>query len=237
MNDDLERRILYALATPLARLAARAGLSLNEVREVVDVAYYREARRRDLKMREIRELMDVSMSTATRLSRRLKSFFAQPEDEHGVHRRILALLWAEPLSATKVASAMADVDVDTVNRALSEMLADGRVDVEPGRTQRYALSTGVYRFTDHQPLARFQALNSFATSVAHAVEARFFDDQEHAFVRTNRLRMRVCDLPLAREFYESSVHPFLAELDAAVTEDDESTAVRFTTMFAEDLDA
>ncbi len=235
MKDaSLHRRLIYAALTPAARLAARMGVGASELGELDQIAYYREARRRGMKMREIQELLDISSSTAARLSKKLSDFFSEPHAEHGVGRRILNASWAEPLTRTKLGSVLDDVDADELDVALDKLLDEGRLEIVPGRTDRYRLTSAIYRFTENAPLARFEALNSFLVAVSLAIEARFLDEDERALVRTNRLRVRDEDFEDLKRFYEETVHPFLAELDARVDDDADSTAIRFSILWSPD---
>lgn len=137
----------------------------------------------------------------------------------------------------KLAAALPDVDEEKLASAVSEMVETGRLEALEGRTTRYALTAAVYRFTEDDSLARFEALNSFLVAVSQAIEARFFDEEPRALVRTNRLRVRDEDLDDLRRFYEETVHPFLATLDGRVTADDPSTPIRFSILWAPDPEA
>ena len=237
MEKGFHRRMLYGSLTPAVRICARLGVSITELREIAEIAYYREVKRRGHRLRELQSLMDVSSSTAMRISKRLTEFFSEPHTRHGVHRRILNTCWAEPLTLNKLSAALPDVDENILESAVMEMVEDGRLEALEGRTTRYELTAAIYRFTENEALARFEALNSFLIAVSQAIEARFFDDEPNALVRTNRLRVRDEDVDELRRFYEETVHPFLAQLDGRVTAETGSRPIRFSILWAPDPEA
>ena len=71
-HHPLIRRALFALARPLARLAASQRLSLTELKRLIESAYYAELRQRDLTVRETCELLEISPSKAALLAQSLR---------------------------------------------------------------------------------------------------------------------------------------------------------------------
>jgi hypothetical protein len=61
-QQESRRRIAFAVLAPFARVAVNWRLPLREAKQLIELAYYAEARRRGYKLREVAELLSVSMS-------------------------------------------------------------------------------------------------------------------------------------------------------------------------------
>ena len=234
MSDDLVKRLTYAALRPAARLAVRGGFALRDMKKLIELAYYQEARRRGLKMKEISQLMSISMAKVGLLSKDLKEYFLQPELEHGVGRQILSLLWAAPLSEARIAQALPEFEADEVSAALRQLVDDGRITPLDGRTEVYALAAPMHRLQTDPWMAKVDGLNTLLDSVSLAVHGRFFRDDKRSMVRNVAFRVRDEDLDRLREHYEQQLFPLICELDEAVSGTDDSVPIRLSILWAPD---
>lgn len=234
MSRDLLPRLTFAALRPAARLAVRGGFALRDIKKYMELAYYQEARRRGLKMKEISELMSISMAKVGLLSKELKEYYLDPEQEHGIARQILSLLWAAPLSEARIAQALPEFDADEVRAALEQLVEQSRIRVTGARTQTYELAAARHRLQTAPWMAKVDGLNTLLDSVSHAVRARFFDDDERAMVRNVAFRVRPEDVDTLKRHYEEHLFPLICDLDEAVSSDEESIPIRFSILWAPD---
>ena len=233
-HNELQKRLLIALLNPVARLALRFEAPVKYVRELTELMYYREARRKELKHEEIQQIMDVGMSKVASLSKRLKATLGAEQTALGLERRIIMLLWAQPLTATKICNALDDTPEDQVTATLERMVEQKRLEHVEGRTLRYALTSGRYRLVEDRWVARFEALNSFTRTVQTAIEARFLDDDPDAFVRNLRFHVRDADRPRLRKLYEEALFPLVNELEEASQKHGDGRAIQLALVWAND---
>ena len=222
---ELQDRVLYALLGPSSRLARLFGTQLGTLRDLAEMAYYHETKRQGMKMKEVAELMDVSISKVALLSRALKENFLREEAQAELPRRIEFMLWAQPLSLAKIKQVLTDVSAQDVNRAIRELLDEGRIIKEKQDANvLYRLAISTDRRVWDSWLARVDGLNNVLRNVTDAIYARFFTSEQAAFARTLTFRVRPEDLERLQEFYEKQLFKLVQELDAA-TEDEPGTAV------------
>lgn len=232
--SDLVSRLAYAALRPAARLAVRGGLALRDVKKLMELAYYQEARRRGLKMREIAELMSISMAKVGALSKDLKEYYLQPELDHGIGRQILSLLWAAPLSEARIAQALPEYDGAEVAATVARLVEEGRIVPLDGRTEMYELAAPMHRLETDPWMAKVDGLNTLLDVLSKAVRARFFDADERALVRNVAFRVRPEDLDALRHHYEETLFPLICELDEAAGDDERSVPIRLSLLWAPD---
>ncbi|MBN1947200.1 MAG: hypothetical protein JW797_16130 [Bradymonadales bacterium] len=231
-------RVLYSALLPAVRFAAAASIPLKELKRLIELAYYQEARRRRFKLKEITRLLSVSMAKAGLLSRQLKEHFARPESERGLPRRILALLWAGPLSEVRIAQVLDDVESSELSEALRVLQAEQRIEAEQGRTVvRYRLAAPQHRLVHDHWMARIDGLNNLMRSISQAVEARFLGSDERAFARTLSFRVKSEQVPKLEQLYREQIFPLVTQLDAEVGEEDGSLPLTLSITWAVDQEA
>lgn len=234
-TTDLAERLTFAALRPAARIAVDAGFALRDMKKFMELAYYQEAKRRGLKMKEVRALMSVSMAKVGLLSKDLKEHFLQAEQEHGIARQILSLLWATPLSQARIVQAMGEFEPDEIADALEQLEEQGRVRrTNGGATEIFELAAAQHRLATDPWMAKVDGLNTLLDSVSRAVRARFFDDDGRAMVRNVAFRVRVEDLDRLKQHYEEQLFPLICELDDAVEGDADSVPIRLSILWAPD---
>jgi len=234
--DELRLRVIFSLLMPAARVALSAGAALKDVKHLMELALYQEARRRRLKMREMTSLLSISMSKVGLLSKQLKEHYARPDAEQGLQRKILTLLWSGPLSEQKIVQALGDDLAEDIRVALERMEADQRIEPETGSTVlRYKLGAARYRLVHAPWMARIDALNNLTHSVIQVVEARFFDNDPNAFARTLNFHAQPDDVDRLKAQYEQ-LFALICELDAATAPGDDSIPLQLSILWSPERD-
>jgi len=236
--NDIEHRLVFAALLPAVRLATTFSIPLRGMKSILELAAYKEVRRRNLKMTQIREIMDVGMTKVGELSRQLKSQFSQPDTQYGLPRRILALLWAMPLTELKIAKALPEEEPEDVSRALAELVEQGAVLSQAGRrVDTYRAASGSYYLVRDEMMSRIDALQNLMHSVVQVSEARFLNDDTRAFSRNLGFRVRPEDLPQLQKLYEEHIFPLVCALDEAATGDESSVPLNLSVFWAPDESA
>lgn len=230
-------RVLYPLLIPAVRLAASASLPLKELKQLIELAYYQEARRRRLKLKELTSLLSVSMAKVGLLSRQLKEHFSRPESERSLPKRICALLWGGPLSEARMGQVLDDVDPEDLSQTIKELVDEHQVEIEPGRTVlRYRLAAQQFRVAHDFWMARIDGLSNFMRAVAQTVEGRFITDDEHAFARQLSFRIKAEQVGEFERLYREQLFPLVTRLDAEAQDDPRSLPLTLTIAWVVDKD-
>lgn len=218
--EELHWRIIYSLFLPAVRLASLFGLPLKEMKDWLGVAYLHELKRRGLGQQESAAHIDVSRRTIIELTRRLRENFFAPERHEGATRKILFMLWAEPMTLGRLKQAFED-EVKLAD-LLDEMTLAGVLECEErSGVVSYKLNRGAFRLYRDNWIARIDALNNQLEHLADTIFARFLKRDEESFVRTVTLSMRKQDVPRLEELYREVIFPALVELDEAASQSDE----------------
>ena len=236
-QQESRRRIAFAVLAPFARVAVNWRLPLREAKQLIELAYYAEARRRGYKLREVAELLSVSMSKLGLLSRDLKEIFDEGTTGQTTARRILSVLGAGPLSEAKLLSVLDDVETEAVKAVLAEMVEQKLLEVVAGRTPLYRLASGQYRLVREPWMARYDALNHLMTAIGQTVDARFERTDPSAMARTLSFKIWPDDVARLAELYEKQVVPLIVELDRQAGADGaEGISMNVAMMWAPDSD-
>lgn len=192
------RRLTYALMGPAARLASHFNLNLSDVRQLMDMAYFHDARRRGLTLQQIADSMGISLSKAALLSKALKENFVDVEAQAELPRRIEFMLWAEALSLARMKQVLA-FSAKEVNDAVKQLERDGRI--AKNNDGVYELQVSTDRRVWGTWIARMDGVNNALKNVGDAVFARFFRPNLPAFARTLAFRVLPEDVAELQAFY------------------------------------
>jgi hypothetical protein len=231
-SREMGRRVLYTLLEPAVRLAFTLGVSMKELIDWLQMAYYHETKRNGLKVMETARLLNVTPRTVTTLSQRLKMNFLCMSEENDLARRIEFVLWAGPLSEIRLCNALEDDPPEQVREVLAQLVANGRVVRENGRTVTFRIARHQVRLARDTLQARLDGLSNLLGSVANAVYGRFFKEEPLAFARTITLRVREQDLDRLGELYEKVLWERLVEIDRAAAEDPTAHTVDLSIVYA-----
>ena len=233
-QQESRRRIAFAVLAPFARVAVNWRLPLRAAKQLIELAYYAEARRRGYKLREVAELLSVSMSKLGLVSRDLKEIFDEGTAGQTTARRVLSVLGAGPLSEAKLLSVLDD---EAVKAVLDDMVAQQLLEIVQGRTPLYRLAAAQYRLVQEPWMARYDALNHLMTAIGQTLDARFERTDPNAMARTLSFKIRPEDRAQLTELYEKQIVPLIVELDAAaVAAGDAGVAMNVAVMWAPDND-
>lgn len=236
-QQESRRRIAFAVLAPFARVAVNWRLPLRAAKQLIELAYYAEARRRGHKLREVSELLSVSMSKLGLMSRDLKEIFVEGAAGQTTARRVLSVLGAGPLSEAKLLSVLDDVEAESVKAVLANMVEQLMLELVAGKTPLYRLAAAQYRLVQEPWMARYDALNHLMTTVGQTIDARFERGDGAAMARTLSFKVRPEDHGQLTELYERQIVPLIVALDgAAVAAGAEGVAMNVAIMWAPDND-
>ena len=223
-RNELKQRVLYAMLLPAVRLAHAFGVSLKDLRGLVDSAYFQELRSAGLTHQEIAAALQVSKRTAVNLSRQTREQFIGPRIHHNLPRRIEFMLGAEPMGEGRVHQLLSEVELEDVRQALVELLEQGRIREVPGRTLKYEPAATVRSLPRDTWMARIGGLNSFTENFTNAVFGRFFRDEPRTFARTLTFRGGPRVFEALADFYQDNILPGLQAMQAEDREQDSEPA-------------
>lgn len=229
---DLRERVLYTTLLPFVRMAGVLGSSLRDLTDLLEMAYFHEARTRGMRLREIASLFGVSMRKAAQLSHRLKHNFLSADEQVGLPRRIEFLLWGEPLSRARIARALPDVPQEAVHAALARLVAEERVRRRRrGRVEVYERTRKNSRLVEAKWENRLDGLGHLLANVASAIYGRCFREEEKALIRTISFYLRAEDLGALQRIYER-VWEDVQRLEAAAESDPQALRMELSLVFS-----
>ena len=131
----------------------------------------------------IAEHLGVSRRKVDQLSRLLDNFerFVAPEDGESLQRRIEFMLWAQPMTRSRLKQVLPRWDDIEIETALANLQSAGRVTLRDGA---FRITTPERRLVRDDWLARVGGLTHQLASVSSAAVGRFFNDDDRAFART-----------------------------------------------------
>ncbi len=229
-QEDVQ--VVYTALAVAVGLAEHLRLGVKEVKRLAELSYFHHARRRGLKLREIAELMGVSAPKVGLLSKQFKAHFAAAEVAHGLHRRVLTLLWARTQTRQWLLRALEDFAPDDVHAALDALIAQGKVVEVPGRTPRYQVAEGKHRMVNDAWLARLDGLQDMMSAVGLTIQRRIFDRDARAFARSVRVDVLPEDIERLQKFYKEDLFPLLSELNERAGLSEDAVTMRVSVMWA-----
>ncbi len=220
---ELQRRLVHAMARLVARFAGAFELPLAELVDLVQAAHLQTLRERGLTLSDIGRRMDVSERHAKRLLKQLRESFLDTERSYDLPVRIEFMLWAQPMSITRLKQLLRD-EPAAIDQAIVHLVEQQRVLVEPGgRSPTLRPATAIQSLVVSPSaavpkrdtwLARIGALNSFVASLGDAVYGRFIESSPKSFARTLNFLVRDEDTPELQRFFNEQLVPFMTALDA-----------------------
>lgn len=216
LDDEQRARVLYSLMGILARLVHLFDLRLKDVSQLLETACFHYLRQRGYKLDEIAGRFEISPRKASMLSRQLKDGFFRAEREHGLPRRIEFLLWAEPMSAARIAQLLrGEEEEEAIKEAIEELLEQDRIRLASGHhVPTYELDKQASRMYRDAFDTKIDGLNHYASQVANVTAGRFAFEDPRTFARTVTLRVLPEDLDTLQQLYQHTVWPTLTEIDA-----------------------
>lgn len=184
---ELHRRILFALLWPVVRLCRRFQVPLDVLEGLTRLAYYEELRRSGKATQaDVARIFGTSLRTVVGVEKRYRTEFLAPEYEVALSRRIEEALSVSEESAAALSERL-DEDASAVQRALTELVAAGRLE------RIEADGAPIFRYRDNHPslvradlLSRIDGLKHQLEVLYAAVQQRFVpeDDDRPSVART-----------------------------------------------------
>jgi len=212
-DQELGSRLVFSLLKSAARTARWFELPLKELTGQTQLAYFRDLRQAGLTLRETTDALQVGMRKASELSQRLKENFFAPEREIALPRRIEFMLWAEPLSRTRIKQLLRDVSADDVDAAIATLLDERRISDVDGRPGFLTVTSTQARLVKPTWMSQIDGINTLMRVVAAAAHERVMRQSPRALIRTLNFRIAEEDIGELRELYESVIFPKLASLE------------------------
>jgi len=131
MSDGFVRyksRLVFSLMRAAARFGLRFGMPLGRMVELLQMAYFREARERGGRdLGTIAEVFGKSLRTVSSLNRRHRGDFFAPEDEVALRRQIAGRLAVRPQSEEQLVASFSDTASVELAAAVDDLLREGRI--------------------------------------------------------------------------------------------------------------
>lgn len=193
MNDphtttipEHQRRLIYSLLRPVARLCRRFQLPLKALEELCRLAYYEEMKRGpEATQADIARALGTSLRTVGNLAHQHRGDFFNPEEEEGLAREIEQALDGGPLSLDALVEAIPHGAPEQIQRLLPGLVDSGRLSVEPGPPPVYRLEPAWVSLVREDMQARIDGLNHQLDVITACVQTRFLAvDERPAVART-----------------------------------------------------
>jgi predicted ArsR family transcriptional regulator len=214
-QGELSQRVIFSLLQPVVGLAADFGIPIKDLQSWLQVVYLKRLRSKGKTLKEAAELMRVSERTAKRMSQQLKLSFLKSETEHNLPVRIEFMLRASPMSAARLAQVIRDFPAKDVHAAIEQLLTEGTIKAERGRTTKYWVVKSVNSRVRDTWLTRIGALNSLMDNLSDTVRSRFFADEPNAFARTLTFHVAPEEVEEIQRGFEELVERITALNEAA----------------------
>ncbi len=230
-DSELQRRVVHALVRPAVKVAAAFRVPLGDVTNLVQMAYFHSLRSQGLRVKAVGERLAISERTAKRLAKQLRENFLDSERRYDLPVRIEFMLWAQPMSRTKLKQVMTGVPSGDIDLAVEQLLSEGRAEERPGRTAVLVANRAVNTLVRDSWLNRIGGLNSFLTNLADAVYGRFFRDEPKTFARTMSFLVADDDVDELSKLFTDVIVPAVQAIDERAKEGD-SEAYRMSICWA-----
>ncbi|MBX2799357.1 MAG: hypothetical protein KTR31_16905 [Myxococcales bacterium] len=180
---ELKQRVVYSLLRAATRTALRLRMPLKQLTELVQMAYFQEAREQHgLQLEAIAQLFGRSLRTVSSLHRRYRGDFFAPEREVSLRRAVAALVNESPATDERLAAAFAHIPEAQLAAALSDLEQQRVLHRRQGTWHR---NPDAHDFSGNDWRRRVDGLNRQLDVLAEAVWHRIVvDDAEPALART-----------------------------------------------------
>lgn len=218
---DQRLSVLAQLFRPGLSLCRLMGLSLDDVRELIEVGYVKEFQDRGMSWASIARRLGKSRRTVATLAKRVSEHesLLSGSPQISLQRRIVEQLEQGPTLREELQPPLRGADLD---EALGQLVESGViVSVARGNdpAEHFVLGEGPLDVIGEGMRERLGALQHFLETVTTAVHQRFFtrSKRDHAFVRTltfqvteDRLRRLIQEL-----YADAEERVFSADKEAA----------------------
>ncbi len=217
MVREMQLRLVYSLLKPAVRAAARFGVPIRSLGELVRLAYFEHLSREGMSMTDIARRFGQTPRHMRSLAQRLKGDFFRAERDVGLAREVEALVAAREPDRAQLVRALPTWDAAEVHAAVDELIGEGRVEaVKAGGRLRMAQRYVVLKSDEFHH--RIDSLNHLLDGTYRAVLHRLvFDNKRTALTKTISFSALEEQLIAFVQRLEGELRRELATLDEAAT--------------------
>lgn len=212
MFRDRQLRLIYSLLKPALRGAARFGVPVRTMLELVRLGYFEVLSRRGLDSASIARVFGQTPRHMRSLSARLKTDFFSAETEIGLVRDIEERVAQKKLSAAELHKALKPADPQDIDAAIERLLREERI--VPAENGRFALGTRYNVMASDGFVQRIDALNHHLDGLYRATVQRLvYDERRTAMIKTITISALPEELEAFLKDLEGDIRRRLAELE------------------------
>ncbi len=211
---ELTSRLIYSLLKGGVRLGVRAGLPMERMVGLLELAYFEEHRRRHPKnLDAVAEELGVSLRTVTTLNKRFKEEFFKPENEVEPLRQVMAALDQGTMTLSELKETLPSMSSRELGRTLKRL--ESYTWVRKSK-DGYAANKRLRSYVDETLPRAIDGVNHQVRTIADAVWERFVmgegdraagrswsfmavPDQVHAFLKQTLVELRQKAVELEEE--------------------------------------
>jgi hypothetical protein len=213
---EMQLRLVYSLLKPGVRAAARFGIPIRALGELLRLAYFEHLSRSGMSVADIAKRFGQTPRHMRSLAQRLKEDFFRAERDVGLAREVEALVAEKSPSEVELVAALATWDPDEVRAAIAELIGEERIERDPSGRLHMARQYVVLRTDEFHH--RIDSLNHLLDGTYRAVLHRLvFDDRETAMMKTVSFSAVPAELVEFVRRLEGELRRELAALDESAT--------------------
>lgn len=180
---EMQLRLVYSLIKPAVRAAARFGIPIRSLGEMVRLAYFEHLSRSGMSVGDIAKRFGQTPRHMRSLAQRLKADFFRAERDVGLAREVEALVAERSPSEDDLIAALPTWDAAEVRAAVAELVGEERI--ERGGDGRLHMARQYVVLRSDEFHHRIDSLNHLMDGTWRAVLHRLvYDDRETALMKT-----------------------------------------------------
>lgn len=228
--SDLPSRIVFSLLRGAVKLAARMGMPLKQVVQLIRLAYYQELRESHPRDRKaVAHKLGISLRTAAELASQMKMGFTEPEDTVGVSRQVRAAIDEAPCTLEALEASLG-VDRVTLTPVLETLNQNGWIEQVDGAWQ---LKATMASYMGGSLPQKIDGLNRLQDVVSSAAWSSFFQDpQSTSTARTWVFHADPREFDAFRDSSVRSLRSQTVELDEQSLAASDASKVGVTVVFS-----
>ncbi len=226
---EMQLRLVFSLIKPAVRAAARFGIPIRSIGELMRLAYFEHLSRSGMSLAEIAKRFGQTPRHMRSLAQRLSKDFFRAERDVGLAREVEALVAERGPSEAELLAALPTWQASEVRAAVAELSAEGRIERDADGRLHTARQYVVLRSDEFHH--RIDSLNHLMDGTYRAVLHRLvFDDRTTAMMKTVSFSALPEELVAFLRRLEGELRRELAALDESATFQGK-TDKRFTMAF------
>jgi hypothetical protein len=214
MPSSTHLRLVYSLLKPAVRCAARFGVPVRAVADLLRLAMYEELSNQGVPLNEIAERMGQTARNARSLRARLNDDFFAAEKQVGLAREIEDLVAERPLPQSALAARLSRVGANELDGAIAALVQQGRLELDA--EGRLKLGKKYVVLSSERFHNRIDALNHhLATMYRSVIERLVTDNAETAMIKTVSFSARPAELGAFMKRLEGQIRQEVSTLEEA----------------------